>query len=479
MADIDNCDGSNYLRRVCDGGGGGGGGGSAFNDTLSNGDGIANLSYDGSSSASVSVNSTVVRNTSNQTILGGLTANYLRSHGPITGQGLNISGVFVVEADGSVGGTSPSATQVIAWDGSQWAPADGGGGATSSNLDNGYILNQSLRTSDSATFEDLDLTLNPISLTTSGSVGIATSTPKGTMGVSGSVYAQSLFITGADGLWGQVLTGGGGASVTATNLGAGSGIVSGVVSNDIKVKSLVGGTNLQITGDAESLYLNVTGISGADGSGIGSATNVGVGSGLISGVSDDDIKVKSLFGGTNLQITGDDQTLFLNVTGLSDANISFSTNLTSGASEYLITYPSSLDSAPQVSVTVENSGNGGIMPYAISGVTESNYTVIFSQLIPDNNYSIHTILGGGSDILSGRWSTGSSNSIYYDQGNVGIGTSNPTRPLQVDSTAGGVLLPRLTNAQESASTPSNGEIIYNTSTNKFRGYENGSWVDLV
>lgn len=341
MAEIDNCDGSNYLRRVCDGGGGGGGGGSAFNDTLSNGDGIANLSYDGSSPASVSVNSTVVRNTSNQTILGGLTANYLRSHGPITGQGLNISGVFVVEADGSVGGTSPSATQVIAWDGSQWAPADGGGGA----------------------------------------------------------------------------------SVTATNIGPGSGIVSGVVSNDLKVKSLRAGSNITIDGDSNSLTISSS--------------------------------------------------------GSSDANISFSTDLASGASEYLITYPSSLDSAPQVSVTVENSGNGGIMPYAISGVTESNYTVIFSQLIPDDNYSIHTILGGGSNILSGRWSTGSSNSIYYDQGNVGIGTSDPTRPLQVDSTAGGVLLPRLTNAQESAATPSNGEIIYNTSTNKFRGYENGSWVDLV
>ncbi len=145
--------------------------------------------------------------------------------------------------------------------------------------------------------------------------------------ILGDENSLTLNVTGISGSSSSGITG-------ATNLGGGSGLVSGISNDDLQIKSLVGGTNLQITGDSESLYLNVTGISGGDGSGIGGATNVGVGSGLISGVSDDDIKVKSLFGGTNLQITGDDQTLFLNVTGISGGSttgITGATNLGAGS----------------------------------------------------------------------------------------------------------------------------------------------------
>ena len=42
-----------------------------------------------------------------------------------------------------------------------------------------------------------------------------------------------------------------------------------------------------------------------------------------------------------------------------------------------------------------------------------------------------------------------------------------------------LLLGRLTTAERDALTAENGMIIYNTSTNKFQGYENGAWVNLV
>jgi len=59
---------------------------------------------------------------------------------------------------------------------------------------------------------------------------------------------------------------------------------------------------------------------------------------------------------------------------------------------------------------------------------------------------------------------------------VGIGTSSPQGALDVVSTTGALIVPRMTTAQRDALTAINGMIIYNTSTNQFNFYENGAWV---
>lgn len=63
---------------------------------------------------------------------------------------------------------------------------------------------------------------------------------------------------------------------------------------------------------------------------------------------------------------------------------------------------------------------------------------------------------------------------------VGIGTNSVDSgaTLEVDGTTGGILFPRLTTTQRDALTPTNGLMIYNTTTSKFQGYANGAWVDL-
>lgn len=91
----------------------------------------------------------------------------------------------------------------------------------------------------------------------------------------------------------------------------------------------------------------------------------------------------------------------------------------------------------------------------------------------------------GTSFKIGTTAIGSTTLFYHlavtSQGQVGVGTLTPATSalLDLSSTTGALLVPRMTGAQETALTPTNGMIIYNTSLNKFRGYENGSWTNLV
>lgn len=73
------------------------------------------------------------------------------------------------------------------------------------------------------------------------------------------------------------------------------------------------------------------------------------------------------------------------------------------------------------------------------------------------------------------------NSLSVKSTSVGVNTATPdgSAALDVSSTVGGVLLPRMTTTQRDAiSSPANGLVIYNTTTNKFQGRASGIWVDL-
>jgi hypothetical protein len=59
-----------------------------------------------------------------------------------------------------------------------------------------------------------------------------------------------------------------------------------------------------------------------------------------------------------------------------------------------------------------------------------------------------------------------------------VTTFTPSTALEINGTNGAVLLPRLTTAQRDALTPTNGMILYNTTTSKLQAYAGGAWVDL-
>jgi len=65
-------------------------------------------------------------------------------------------------------------------------------------------------------------------------------------------------------------------------------------------------------------------------------------------------------------------------------------------------------------------------------------------------------------------------------GNVGIGTATPVTSAAVDisSTTGALVVPRMTTTQRNALTATNGMILYNTTDNQMQARVNGAWVAL-
>ncbi len=65
-------------------------------------------------------------------------------------------------------------------------------------------------------------------------------------------------------------------------------------------------------------------------------------------------------------------------------------------------------------------------------------------------------------------------------GQLAIGTTSPatSAALDITSTTGALLLPRMTSAQRDALTAANGMVIYNTTTDKVQARAAGAWVDL-
>jgi hypothetical protein len=124
--------------------------------------------------------------------------------------------------------------------------------------------------------------------------------------------------------------------------------------------------------------------------------------------------------------------------------------------------------SPGAILSVCPNGPGNIV-LGNPNMTSGGYTGLILGISADSGgYSqVYSIKSSGTE-----WGT---LALNEHGGNVGIGTSAPQAQLDVASSASGIIIPRLT----ADPTGVNGMIYYNTATNKFRGYENGAWKDLV
>jgi hypothetical protein len=119
-------------------------------------------------------------------------------------------------------------------------------------------------------------------------------------------------------------------------------------------------------------------------------------------------------------------------------------------------------------------GDGGIMSFI--GEDNNGNQVKYAEVVA----TIEDPADGDEDgALSFRTSEGGTRTEQVritSAGNVGIGTTGPQGALDVVSTTGAFIVPRMTTSQRDALTAVNGMIIYNSSTNQFNFYENGAWV---
>ncbi len=97
---------------------------------------------------------------------------------------------------------------------------------------------------------------------------------------------------------------------------------------------------------------------------------------------------------------------------------------------------------------------------------------------------IRSLRFGGKSAQTLNNITGSSGEIFYDSTNQtlrvypGRQISGQILATRAWSQTQQGLLPNLNATQIAALSATNGQLVYNTTTNKIQGYQNGSWINL-
>lgn len=234
-------------------------------------------------------------------------------------------------------------------------------------------------------------------------------------------------------------------------------IVGPVVTSSVTATNVVG----NLTGDV---------VGSVTGSVVGNTTGTHFGN-----------VVGALDGDVNGSVFGDDSTVLLD-----GINKTFSGNITG----------STVMSQPEdgeVKLSIFGRELPGVVTLRRQSTTDmtgdltSQYgTISFARDDINGVLTTGLIFGREDSIYFGQSATGAfgTEAVYmvWKGNKLGLGKTTPTQQLEMTGNAkidGFVQFGSLTTTERNALTAANGMVIYNSTDNKFQGYENGSWVNLV
>lgn len=305
-----------------------------------------------------------------------------------------------------------------------------------------------------AKIQNISATQKVLGRNTAGAGVMEEVTASGVLDWIGATRGQLLF-RGASG-WsvlgpgtaGQVLQTGGAGADPSWSTSSGSPFASDIVVNSLTVGR--GGGNL---------VTNVALGSNALASGTTGANNVAIGNGAYSssGSGSDNVAVGYL---ALTSGSGTARSVAIGTQSLTNAGSSSYHNTAVGW---------------QSGLNISSGARNTIIGYSTGlGITSGSYNTIIGANVTglSSSLSNYVILADGD---------GNRRINVDGSGRVGIGTNTPSTAAQVDitSTTGGLLLPRMTSTQRDAiSSPPDGLLIYNSTTNKAQVRAASAWVDL-
>jgi hypothetical protein len=194
-----------------------------------------------------------------------------------------------------------------------------------------------------------------------------------------------------------------------------------------------------------------------------------------------------LVDGVNSKIVGDIETTEeIRVTCSSSNNSLVVTGL-AGASSTGPTYvsKSSNGTIAVPTATVGGSTGDGLMDLHGDGYDGTQYiTSAIIRIAADLDQTVTTgQVPGRINFITANSGGALVNLLTFNSaGNLGIGLPRPDEKLHVNGNAkvnGFVQFGSLTTVERDALTAANGMVIYNTTDNKFQGYENSVWANLI